>query len=103
MAKYFSYIEPLSASERSSINFIEPRVGGRRRRHSCTDIEVFKYSNIKNVLKRRNECNFFTNHQPPAKHPGNWKSSWKSKPDYFSLHPKSVLDNNIFRRKKKEC
>ena len=101
MSKYFSYIEPLSASERNSIDFIEPKVGNRRRRHSCTDIDVFKYPNIQNVLKRRNSVTSLPSINPPAKHPDKWQNSWKSKPTYFSVHPTSVLDNNIFRRKKK--
>lgn len=101
MAKYFSYIEPLSASERNSVSFIEPLPKGRRRRHSCSDIEVFKYSNIQNVLKRRNSITTLPDINHSVKHPNKWKNSWKSKPTYFSIHPTSRLDNNIFRRKKK--
>ena len=70
---YFSYLEPLSKSERDSKEYIVPR----RRRYS--DITPYK----------------------PVTHPIEWKCSWSSYPKLFSQVPANLSEGNIYRRRKK--
>jgi len=76
-SKYFSYIEPLSVTEREYNNIGINNIKSATKRYLNV---VSKYGQIRSQR---------------------WSNAWSTRPKLLSVLPKSHLDGNIFRRRKR--